>query len=292
MTQARVLREAQAAGVSVHDILKRRIWLGESGEGLHATCEVEQSGDLAQGRTKRSGRAQRHHKMLYSMRIFSKEHENFDVQFWRPQHVTLKEDSRFPLQGCLMPVDPASWQRYNKLRDGPPQLTVAEQPPGLPFTTPHTPMPRPQPSATEAMSSTDQWTLPGALPKSKASPLFVMQMKSKAGPPVNPIADQDATDDGAATSPRSPTPPLTAAITWSPPPGGARSRSSRPRWTRSPSSEGISPSAYAHQLWSDLRSHPRSRSRSPRRPAPSRWDADEEWTEPPRSPRLSPTPSC
>ena len=44
MTQARVLQEAKAAGVSGHDIHKRRIWLGENGEGLHATCEVEQAG--------------------------------------------------------------------------------------------------------------------------------------------------------------------------------------------------------------------------------------------------------
>ena len=290
MTQARVLQEAKAAGVSVHDIHKRRIWLGESGEGLHATCEVEQAADLNRQKSlasSRSRRAQRHHQMLYAMRIFSKQHENFDVSFWRPQHVTLKEDSRFPLQGCLLPVDTASWLRYNKLRDGPPQLTVAEQPPGLPFTTPHTPMPRRQPSASEAMSSTDHWSLPGALPKSKASALFVMQMFSKAGPPVNPIADQNATDDGAAASSRSPTPLLTPAITWAPPRGGARSRSRTPRRTRSPRAEASA----AAITWSGLRSHPRSRSRSPRRPPPTRWVADEEWTAPRRSRSLTTTPS-
>ena len=84
MTEARVQREARAAGVSVHDIHKRRIWLGESGEGLHATCEVEQAADLNRQKSlasSRSRRAQRHHQMLYAMRIFSKQHENCDVSF-------------------------------------------------------------------------------------------------------------------------------------------------------------------------------------------------------------------
>ena len=287
MTEARVQQEALAAGMSVNDIRRRRIWLSEGGQGLHATCELEQSGDLAQSGTERSKRARRRQKMIYSLRVFSKAHENYDVPYWRPQSVTLKDDPRRQLQGCMMPVDPASWQRYNKLRDGPPQLTVAEQPPGLPFTTPHTRMPRPKPSATQAMSSTDRWTLAGALPKSKASPLFVMQMKSKAGPPVNPIADQDATDDGAAASSRLPTPLLTAAITWSPPRGGARSRSRTPRRTRSPRAEASA----AAITWSPPHDGPRSRSRSPRRLPPTMWVADEEWIAPRRSPSMSSTPS-
>ena len=178
MTQARVLQEAKAAGMSVHDIRKRRIWLGESEERLNATCEVEQGGDLNRVDSRASNRrrrVQRNHQMLYAMRRFSQEHEIPDVCFWRPQHVTLKQDSRFPLQGCLLPVDTASWLRWNTLRDGPPQLTVAQQPPGLPFTTPHTPMPRPQEAAPGAMSSSDPRSLPGALPKSHASLLFIMQ---------------------------------------------------------------------------------------------------------------------
>ena len=286
MTQAVVEQEAKAAGMSIHDILKRRIWLGPSEERLNATCEVEQAGDLNRVDSRASNRrrrVQRNHQMLFSLRRFSQEHEIPDVCFWRPQHVSLKQDSRFPLQGCLLPVDPASWLRWNTLRDGPPQLTVAQLPPLLPITTPPTPMTRPQEAAPGAMSSSDPRSLPGALPKSHASPLFAMQMHSKARPPVNPIADPNATEDGTAASSRSPTPLSTPAITWTPPRGGARSRSRTPRRTRSPRAEASA----AAITWTPPHDGPRCRSRSPRRPAPTMWVADEESTAPRRSPSMS-----
>ena len=279
MTQAMVLEEAKAAGVSVSDILKRRIWLGESGEGLFCTWDVEQAAELNRSEsqaTSRSRRVQRTHQMLYSLRVFAKEGEKWDVGFWRPQHVTLWGDTRFPLQGCMQPVDPASWLRYNQLRDGPPQLTVAEQPPGLPFMTPHKAMPRRQPAASGALSSTEDWVLPGALPKAKASPFFVLQVQSKWGcPPVNPVTDQNAPDDGAPESPRSPTPPVHPAITWLPSDGRARSRSRTPRRPRSPRTEASAPAI----TWSPPDGGLRSRSRSPRRPRSVMQGADEELTE-------------
>ena len=287
MTQAMVLEEAKAAGVSVNDILKRRIWLGPSGEGLHVTCDVEQAAELNRSEsqaTSRSRRAQRTHQMLYSMRVFAKQGEKWDVGFWRPQDVSLWGDTRFPLQGCMQPVDSTSWLRYNQLRDGPPQLTVAKQPPGLPFMTPHKAMPRGSvlrslglcPAASGARSSTEDWVLPGALPKAKASPFFLLQVQSKWGcPPVNPVTDQNAPDDGVPDSPRSPTPPVPPAITWLPPDGGARSRSRTPRRPRSPRTEASAPAI----TWSPPDGGLRSRSRSPRRPRSVMPGADEELTE-------------
>ena len=287
MTQAKVLQEAKATGIAVHDIEKRRIWLGKSGESLHATCEVEQAGDLNRGDSQasmRRRRAQRGHQLLYTLRIFSQSHQDFDVSFWRPQHVTVKADSRFPLQGCLQPVDTASWLRHNRLRDGPPRIIVAERPPGEPFTKAYDYRQRVEQAAAGAMSSSDDWILPGTLPKSKASALHIMQMTSKAGPPVNPVADQNATDDGAAASSRSPTPLLTSSFALAAARGGTRSRSRTPRRTRSRSR---STRAGGPPPWSPPHDGPRTRSRSPRRPPPTMWVADEEWTAPRRSPSMS-----
>ena len=128
MTDARLQQAAQAWGISVHDLLKRRVWLSEDGQPLNATIELEQSGDLAQAGTRRSERARRRHKQMYSLRIFSRANEHYDVPHWRPQSVTLQADSRRQLQGAMMPGDTASWQRYNTIRNTP-QLTVAAQRP-------------------------------------------------------------------------------------------------------------------------------------------------------------------
>ena len=260
-------REAQAAGVSVHDIRKRRIWLSEGGQGLHATCELEQSGDLAQSGTKRSKRVLRRQKMMYAMRVFSKAHENFDVPHWRPQSVTQQADSRRQLQGAMMPVDTASWQRYNTIRNTP-QLTLdAQRPEWL-----SRPMVRPKPSASHAGSSTDGWIVRGTLPKSRTSPYFVMPTQNKAGPPVNPIRFQDATETESA-------PPWTMqgrpdAQAWTPDrsPWSADDSRQPSRKRRSSSPEGIPTSEYERQQREELRSPgdldsppPRTRSRTPRR---------------------------
>jgi hypothetical protein len=277
MTEARVQQEALAAGMSVNDIRRRRIWLSEGGQGLHATCELEQSGDLAQSGTKRSKRVLRRQKMMYAMRVFSKAHENFDVPHWRPQSVTLQDDPRRQLQGAMMPVDTASWQRYNTIRNTP-QLTVAAQRPEWLSRA----MVRPKPSASHAGSSTDGRILPGTLPKSRASPYFVMELKTKAGPPVNPIHfqdDQDETDTESIRWSRSPTEEA-AAQAWTPDRSPWPAHNSREP-SRSSSSEGIRPSVYERQQREDLWSPSRSRSRSPRRVdlRPRAWDGEEEWSE-------------
>ena len=191
MTDARVQEEAQAAGMSVHDMRKRPIWLTENGQALHATSELEQIGDLAQSATKRMKRTVRRQKMMYAKRVFSKAHENFDVPHWRPQSVTLKGDPRYELQGAMMPDDPESWQRFTRVRYTP-QLTEAATLEEWQSRA----MVRPKPSASHAGSSTDGWIVRGTLPKSRTSPYFVMATQNKAGPPVNPIHfqhDQDET---------------------------------------------------------------------------------------------------
>ena len=70
-----VLQEAKASGVAIADILKRRIWLGESGDGNFYTGNVEQASDVNRSvgqATSRRRRVIRNHQMLYSLRIFSK----------------------------------------------------------------------------------------------------------------------------------------------------------------------------------------------------------------------------
>ena len=279
-------REALAAGVSVNDIRRRRIWLSEGGQALHATSELEQIGDLAQSATKRMKRVVRRQKMMYAKRVFSKAHENFDVPHWRPQSVTQQADSRRQLQGAMMPVDTASWQRYNTICNTP-QLTVAAQRPEWLSRA----MVRPKPSASHAGSSTDGRIWPGTLPKSRASRYFVMELKSKACPPVNPIHfqdDQDETDTESAPAwSRSPTEEA-AAQAWTPGSSPWPARNSR-RPRRGSSSEGIRPSVYERQqreeLWSPgdpAISPPRSRSRTPRgfrHLRPPAWPAAEEGSE-------------
>ena len=291
MTQAVVEREAKATDLSIHDIRKRRIWLGPSGERLNATCELEQSAQLNQAHSKarsRRRRVQREHQLLYVMRRFALEHETPDVPFWRPQHVTLQQDSRFPLQGCVLADDTESWLRWSRLRDAPPQLTVAQLPPLLPVTTTPTPMTPAQEAAPEAMSSHPRQH-PGALPKSQAGPLFIMRMSSKARPPVNPIAVENATDDGSTISSRSPASQgmYPGGRSRTPARAGARSRSRTPRRTRSPPQM----MQCAAITWAAPQDGARSRSRSPRRPPSPTWNADYEWTERRRSPSLSVTES-
>ena len=267
MTDARVQREALAAGVSVNDIRRRRIWLSEDGQPLNATIELEQSGDLAKAGTRRSERARRRHKQMYSLRIFSRANEHYDVPHWRPQSVTLKGDPRYELQGAVMPEDTASWQRYTRVRYTP-QLTEAATLEEWQSRA----MVRPKPSASHAGSSTDGWIVRGTLPKSRASPYLVMASKNKAGPPVNPIRFQDATETESA-------PPWTMqgrpdAQAWTPDrsPWSADDSRQPSRKRRSSSPEGIPTSEYERQQpeerWSvgDLDSPPpRSRSRTPRR---------------------------
>ena len=267
MTDARLQQAAQAWGISVHDLLKRRVWLSEDGQPLNATIELEQSGDLAKAGTRRSERARRRHKQMYSLRIFSRANEHYDVPHWRPQSVTLKGDPRYELQGAVMPEDTASWQRYTRVRYTP-QLTEAATLEEWQSRA----MVRPKPSASHAGSSTDGWIVRGTLPKSRASPYFVMELKTKAGPPVNPIRFQDATETESA-------PPWTMqgrpdAQAWTPDrsPWSADDSRQPSRKRRSSSPEGIPTSEYERQQpeerWSvgDLDSPlPRSRSRTPRR---------------------------
>ena len=128
-----LLQESKASGMAISDIRKRRIWLGESGDGNFYTGDLVQASLVYRSvgqATSRRRRAIRCHNLLYSLRIFSKEGEMWDVQFWRPQHVTLREDSRFPLQGCMQAEDQASWLRYSQLNDAPPQLTGSVPPQG------------------------------------------------------------------------------------------------------------------------------------------------------------------
>ena len=291
MTPAVVEREALATEISIHDILQRRTWLGPSGERLNATCELEQSAQLNPAHSKarsRRRRVQREHQLLYVMRRFALEHETPDVPFWRPQHVTLQQDSRFPLQGCVLADDTESWVRWKRLRDAPPQLTVAQLPPLLPVTTTRTPMTPAQEAAPEAMSSHPRQHR-GALPKCQANPLFMLQLSSKARPPVNPVAVENATDDGSTISSRSPAsqgmpPDELRTPVWH---SRSRSRTPRLRARRSPGA----PAKPAAITWAAPQDGARSRSRSPRRPPSATWNADYEWTERRRSPSLSVTES-
>ena len=269
MTDARLQEAAQAWGISVHDLLKRRVWLSEDGQPLNATIELEQSGDLAKAGTRRSERARRRHKQMYSLRIFSKANEHYDVPHWRPQSVTLKGDPRYELQGAVMPEDTASWQRYTRVRYTP-QLTEAATLEEWQSRA----MVRPKPSASHAGSSTDGWIVRGTLPKSRTSPYFVMATQNKAGPPVNPIRFQDATEtESAPPWSRSPTEEA-AAQAWTPDrsPWPADDSREPSRKRRSSSPEGIPTSEYERQQREELRSPgdldsppPRTRSRTPRR---------------------------
>jgi hypothetical protein len=286
MTDARLQQAAQAWGISVHDLLKRRVWLSEDGQPLNATIELEQSGDLAQAGTRRSERARRRHKQMYSLRIFSRANEEYDVPHWRPQSVTLKGDPRYELQGAVMPEDTASWQRYTRVRYTP-QLTEAATLEEWQSRA----MVRPKPSASHAGSSTDGWIVRGTLPKSRTSPYFVMATQNKAGPPVNPIRFQDATEtESAPPWTRTPTEEA-AAQAWTPDrsPWSADDSREPSRKRRSSSPEGIPTSEYERQQREELRSPgdldsppPRSRSRTPRgfrHLRPPAWPAAEEGSE-------------
>ena len=129
----------------------------------------------------------RHHKVLYSLRIFCKQGQLPDVPWWRPQHVTLNGDSRFPLQGCMQAEDPESWHRYADLDDAPPGLTEIIPPQGMKRKVPRKPCPR-SAKARPASSSSGVWDPPATLPKAEAGGHFRLPLPafSKGRPTHNP----------------------------------------------------------------------------------------------------------
>ena len=284
-------QEALATGISIHDILKRRVWLAGGGEWLNFTLELEQAGCLNHEKTKakqRRRRVQREHLLLYSMRIFAKDDDDWDVGWWLPQHVTLKEHHRFPLQGCKLADDAESWQAWSALRNGPPELTVAPMPPLLPITSSRTPM-TPAEAPGEARFSDPASSSSGALPKSRANPLFIMRATSKARPPVNPIVDRASVDDAGAISSTS---LRTSEFSDDEAPRPVRRSRSRSRTpilrARRSARVAAQPAASS---WETPQDGPRSRSRSPRRQRSQMWFADARWTGHRWSRYLSPTPS-
>ena len=289
ITLAVLHQEALATGISIHDILKRRVWLAGGGERAWPTLELEQAGCLNHEKSKasqRRRRVQREHLLLYSMRIFAKDDQRWDVGWWLPQHVTLKEDHRFPLQGCKLADDPESWHVWSALRNGPPELTVAPMPPLLPIMSSRTPM-TPAEAPGEARFSDPASSSSGALPKSRANPLFIMRATSKARPPLNPIVDRASVDDAGAissTSLRSSDSSHDEAGPHHP----CRSRSRTPilRARRSPS-VAAQPAASSGRTSQD---GARPRSRTPRRRS-QMWFAEAPWTGHRWSRYLSPTPS-
>ena len=209
--------ESTVTDISVLNLRKRRIWLGEPGQRGYWTGDLSQLIALnpSEGKaSSRSGRTMRQHKLLYSLRIFCKSGQLWDVPWWRPQHVTLHGDSRCPLQGFKQAEDHNSWSRYSRLNDAPPQLTEALGPPqgGLGTTlSKASPRPRASPyqrtgsvlprevrpsfwgedrdegrAASRAASSSDGiWGNPGTRAKAEASSLFTLRLRSKGKPPEN-----------------------------------------------------------------------------------------------------------
>ena len=139
----------------------------------------------------RSRRVNRTHLLLYSLRVFAPANARlgtFDQDWLCEQRIPLKEDERFPMQGYLQAVDPASRARNSEVANavvsscGPPPL----QPP--PPKVPHKAAPRPR-GAAAASSSTDVVAgTRAALSKGNASAFFVMALTSKGRPPARPEA--------------------------------------------------------------------------------------------------------
>ena len=149
-------------------------------------------------------RTLRGHQLLYTLRVFSRPEETWDIGWWRPQHIVLKQEARFPGQLFLQAVDTESWMRYNRLNDRPPQLTLAVPLQGAPPKVPFKTMPRPPPAASGAGSCTDPiWRQQGSLPKAQASPLWLMRLQCKGPQPFTPV---DSWMPGTAARDRSRSP--------------------------------------------------------------------------------------
>ena len=189
MSEDILLRESRLSGMELSDLRKRPIWLGETADPRFWTADLTQAANWTAGKAhSRRRRVNRQHVLHYAFRVFSKKGEYFNVPWFRPQHITVQGDSRYPMQGWMQPIDPASWCRHNLARAGV-FLTVAPPPPGpLPPKVPHKPAPRPRPPTSGAASSTDAIPgVPGTLSKGQASHLFVMRLSTNGSEPVNPV---------------------------------------------------------------------------------------------------------
>jgi len=132
-----LVRESKLTNIPVRDLRKRRIMLGKPGEQGFWTGDLSQLCALhppKKGKDKatiRSQRTERNHTKLYTLRYFAKKNQLPDVPGYRPQHVTLREDPRFQLQGCMQAEDPDSWHRYAEMHDATPRLTGVFPPQGM-----------------------------------------------------------------------------------------------------------------------------------------------------------------
>ena len=137
LTQAQLEVESKLLRIPVQDLRKRRIMLGKPGESGFWTGDLSQLCALhppAEGRdkaTKRSQRVSRNHKLLYVHRYFCKTGQIPDSEWYCPQHITLREDPRYPLQGRMQAEDPDSWHRYAEMHDAPPRITGVFPPQGM-----------------------------------------------------------------------------------------------------------------------------------------------------------------
>jgi hypothetical protein len=103
--------ESQRTGISIHDLRKRKIGLGDPTAASEPGYHREKKGSHARANIAK----QREHFLRYSLRVFAHpESWIFDMDNTVAEFRPYRTDPRWALQGYLQPVDEVSRQLHRE----------------------------------------------------------------------------------------------------------------------------------------------------------------------------------
>ena len=111
-------QEAELTGICVHNLQKRRPWLGQRGHKERFTADPDQEDQTDE--TKRQKRNRRMHECLYSLRVFAAhdaDPRDYDMTSMLGQRIQKRDDFRYELQGYKQPWDEPSERRHAAVRE-------------------------------------------------------------------------------------------------------------------------------------------------------------------------------
>ena len=111
-------QEAELTGICVHNLQKRRPWLGQRGHKERFTADPDQE-DQTDG-TRRQKRNRRMHECLYSLRVFAAhdaDPRDYDMTSMLGQRIQKRDDFRYELQGYKQAHDELSEARHAAVRE-------------------------------------------------------------------------------------------------------------------------------------------------------------------------------
>ena len=111
-------QESELTGISVHNLNKRRPWLGQRGQKERFTADPDQEDQTDE--TKRQKRNRRMHECLYSLRVFAAhdaDPRDYDMTSMLGQRIQKRDDFRYELQGYKQAHDELSEARHAAVRE-------------------------------------------------------------------------------------------------------------------------------------------------------------------------------